>query len=1029
MKKRLLLSACLLLTGISSFAQKPYFQQDVAYDIKVSLDDVKHELNAFETITYKNNSPDELTFIYMHLWPNAYKDNHTEMGQQLKEDGSLFFYYADDKDRGYIDSLDFKVDGESVKLEYLPEHIDIGKIILNKPLAPGGQITITTPFHVKLPSGKISRLGHIEQQYQITQWYPKPAVYDKNGWQQIPYLTQGEFYSEFGTFDVYITLPKNYVLGSTGDLMDNPEEEKFIDSVWNATKEIKTYDTKDNKFPASSATLKTVHYHQENVHDFAWFCDKRYHVLKGEVTLPHTGRKVTTCVMYTNRYANLWKDGVQYVNDALFYYSKWNGDYTYDVCTAVDGALSAGGGMEYPNITVIGAVSNALMLDIVITHEVGHNWFYGMLGSNERVHGWMDEGINSANELRYVETKYPNNALVGGVDGPSKIAKKFDLDRYKHRAQYYQLYAFCGRTHVDQPIETHSRDFTSLNYGSIMYMKSAIVFDYLRNYLGDSLYDHCFQVYFDKWHWKHPQPEDIRAVFETESGKNLSWFFNDLIETDKQIDYKLAAVPKINDPNNVMPQGEIVVMVKNVGEVNSPVCLNGIKDGKVVKTVWYNGFSGSVGLMFPAGDYDAIMIDQPEIIPEVNRKNNTAYTHGLFKKVEPLKIQFGGSLDNPTRTQLFWMPTIGANKYDKFMVGAAFYNHVVPGKKFEWLVMPMYSTGAKALVGHVDAFYHIRPKKVFHDVRFGANVNQYHFYTIRQEDILMGASYVPEKRLGWTKVAPEINFDFKKSSARSPISQSVRFRAIYLKTDRISVDYDSLGGATWAVDYQERTFYEASYMFKNSRSIHPFDLMLTFQTGDFMSKMMVNANYHINISAKKTIDLRFFAGTFLGDPTSTNDYRFRMSGWSTNGFSNQDYLFDHVFIGRSEREGITSHQFAVEDGGFKVYSATGQSDKWLTALNVTVPLPVKNKVLSIIKFYGDFGLYNTTGLSETTFMFDAGVQLAIIPNIFDVYIPLVFSKDIKDYNTVNDVTFPQMMRFSFNLYRLNPFTMLNNVNL
>ncbi|MEO5642759.1 MAG: M1 family metallopeptidase [Bacteroidia bacterium] len=1024
MKKRLLLPALLLIAS-TTFAQKAYFQQDVAYDIKVSLDDVKHELNAFETIIYKNNSPDELTFIYMHLWPNAYKNNETALGQQLKEDGSLFFYYADDKDRGYIDSLDFKVNGESVKLEYFEGNIDIGKIILNKPLAPGAQISITTPFHVKLPSGKISRLGHIDQQYQITQWYPKPAVYDKNGWNQIPYLTQGEFYSEFGKYDVYITLPKNYVLGSTGDLIDNPAEEAFIDSNWQATKAITKYDTKDNTFPASSTTLKTVHYHQEHVHDFAWFCDKRYHLLKGEVTLPHTGKKVTTCVMYTNRFANLWKDAIPYVNDALSYYSKWNGDYTYDVCTAVDGALSAGGGMEYPNITVIGSASNALMLDIVITHEVGHNWFYGMLGSNERVHGWMDEGINSANELRYVETKYPNNALVGGVNGSNKLAQKFDLDRYKHRAQYYQLYAYCSRTRTDQPIETHSKDFTSINYGSIMYMKSAIVFDYLRSYLGDSLYDHCFQVYFDKWHWKHPMPEDIRAVFETESRQNLSWFFDDLIKTDKQIDYKIKSVTKPTE----ITKNQYVVLVKNVGEVNSPVLICGLKDGRVVQSLWFDGFAGEVGLMFPSGDYDAFMIDQPEVIPEVNRKNNTAYTHGLFKKTEPLKIQFVGSLDNPTRTQLFWTPAIGVNKYDFFMLGAAFYNHTVPGKKFEWLVVPMFSTADKSLVGHADAFYHIRPDKVFQDIRFGANLNHYHFYKIHDEDVFEGSA-VPDRRLGWLKIAPEINFDFKKSRPRSPISQSVRLRSIYLKTDRISAAYDLLGNPeTWVIDYQERTFYEVSYLFENKRKLHPFDVKLTWQTGDFMSKLMLNANYHINIAAKKKIDLRFFAGTFLGKPTSTNDYRFRMSGWSPSGFSNQDYLFDNVFIGRTEQDGVFSHQFAVEDGGFKAYTATGQSDKWLTSLNVTVPIPVKSKALNPFKIYGDFGLYNTTGLGTTTFMYDAGLQITIAPNICDIYIPLIYSKDIKDYNDLNDISFPERIRFRLNLNRLNPFDLLNNIEL
>lgn len=1027
MKKHLLFSSALLLS-VAAFAQKPYFQQDVAYDIKVSLDDVKHELNAYETIVYKNNSPDELTFIYMHLWPNAYKDNETELGQQLKEDGSLFFYYAKDKDRGFIDQLDFKVDNQGVKLEYLPGYPDIGKITLNQPLKPGAQITISTPFHVKLPSGKISRLGHIDQQYQITQWYPKPAVYDKDGWEQIPYLNQGEFYSEFGTYDVYITLPKNYVLGSTGDLIDNPAEVAFIDSTWAETKKISSYNPKDNAFPASSPELKTLHYHQDHVHDFAWFCDKRYHVLKGEVTLPHTGKKVTTCVMYTNQFARVWKDGVQYVNDALFYYSKWNGDYTYDVCTAVDGALSAGGGMEYPNITVIGAASTAMMLDIVITHEVGHNWFYGMLGSNERKHGWMDEGINSANELRYVETKYPNNALLGGTGGPNGVARMFDLDRYKHRAQYYQLYAYAARTKTDQPMETHSRDFTEINYASIMYYKSAVVFDYLRGYLGDSLYDKCFQDYFDKWHWHHPMPEDIRASFEQTTGKDLSWLFVDLIQTDKQIDYKITNVPKLYDPENKL-KDQVVVMVKNVGEVNSPVCINAMKDGKVVKTIWYEGFSGKIGLMFPKGDYDEFMIDQPEVMPEVNRKNNTAYTHGMFKKVEPLKIQFLGSLDNPTRTQLFWAPTIGSNVYDKFMVGAAVYNHVVPGKKFEWLAMPMYSTGDKSLVGHADAFYHIRPDHLVQEIRLGANVNHYHFYTIQPDDVYFGNT-TPDRRLGWTKVAPEINIDFKKSYDRSPIQQSLRFRTIYLKTDKINLTFDTLGGGTWAVGYQERTFFEVSYIFKNTRKLHPYDAMVTFQTGDYMSKLMVNADYHININAKKQIDLRFFAGTFVGNNTSNNDYRFRMSGWSTNSFSNQDYLFDNVFIGRSEDAGFWSHQFAVEDGGFKVYSAAGQSDQWLTSLNVTVPLPVKNKILGAIKFYGDFGLYNTVGLGQPEFMYDAGVQVAVLgKGICDVYIPLVFSQQIKDYNDANDVKFGNMIRFTLNLNRLNPFQLINNIQI
>ncbi|HET6991111.1 MAG TPA: hypothetical protein VFJ43_07295, partial [Bacteroidia bacterium] len=622
----------------------------------------------------------------------------------------------------------------------------------------------------------------------------------------------------------------------------------------------------------------------------------------------------------------------------------------------------------------------------------------------------------------------------GGINGPNAIAKKFDLSRYKHRAEYYQAYAYCARTHEDQPIETHSKDYTTLNYGTIMYMKSAIVFDYLRGYLGDSLYDKCFQDYFDKWHWHHPMPEDIKASFEETAGRDLSWLFVDLIQTTKHLDYKICSVPKILDPNNTL-KDQIVVMVKNVGEINAPVCINAMKDGKVVKTIWYEGFSGTIGLMFPKGDYDEFMIDQPEMMPETNRKNNTYYEHGLFPKVEPLKIQFAGSLDNPTRTQLFWMPAIGFNNYDKFMLGAAIYNHAVPGKHFEWCAMPMYSFGDHSVVGHADAFYTLYPKKVFQDIRIGANANQYHFYKIQPYDLPMTSTGM-DARLGFVKVAPELDFDFRKAYARSPISQSIVLRAVYLKQDQINETYDTLGGSTWAIGYTERTFYEASYIFKNNRHINAYDFILKFQTGDYMNKLQLTGNYHINISAKKTIDFRLFAGTFLGN-TSNEDYRFRMSGWGPagNNFGMQDYLFDNIFLGRSETTGLLSHQFAVEDGGFKVRTASGQSNSWLTALNVTIPMPVKNKFLGAIKFYGDFGVCNTNSYHATAganivTSYDAGIQITLFgKGLCDVYIPLLISKDIKDYNAANDVKFANMIRFTLNLNKLNPFQLVNKIQI
>lgn len=1004
--KKIFLSCFFAIAAFATQAHAAYWQQYVHFEIDVRLDDEKNMLYGYEKLTYVNNSPDQLTYIYMHIWPNAYKDNNTALGKQLKENGELFFYYAKDEDRGYIDSLDWHVDGEMVPAEIDYNNPDIVKLILTKPLDPGAQCVITTPFRVKIPSGRISRLGHIGQQYQITQWYPKPAVYDSHGWNPIPYLDQGEFYSEYGMYDVKITVPKNYVVGATGDIQNNQAEIDWLNDIVAKTKEIKEFDKKDNVFPASSTEMKTLHFHQENVHDFAWFCDKRYHVLKGEVELPHSKRKVTSWVMFTNQYADLWKDAIPYINDAVYYYSLWNGDYQYNHCTAVDGALSAGGGMEYPNITVIGGVNSSGTLETVIMHEVGHNWFYGMLGSNERVHGWMDEGINSSNELRYNETKYPNGALIGGKNGPKQpVSNMFDLNRYKQKAQYYQLYAFSARQCYDQPIETHSADFTQLNYAAIMYMKSAVCFDYLRGYLGDSLYDKCFQTYFDRWHFKHPQPADLRAVFEEVSGRSLGWFFDDMIGTDKKLNYKITSAKKDDSGWKIG--------LKNVGEISAPVSVSAVKNGQVVKTVWFEGFAGESTPHFPMVDADYFIIDQPEDGPDVNRKNNTIKSHGILKKTEPLKLQFFASLDNPSRTQLFFTPTLGYNKYDGFMLGAAFYNHFIPQKKFEWSVMPMYGFGSKELVGHADAFLNFSGRSVFQLVRIGVNANQYSFYRPKAEDYPL--STAPDRTLMFRKIAPEVSFLFKKKRARSPLTNQITLRAISTTVDDFITTVDGNDIVT-EIQPVSKMFYEAKYNLRNSRNVNPWNVEVRYQMGEDMSKLSLTANYTVNYANNKGFHFRFFGGTFL-DNTNSGPYRWRMSGYSTRGLQNQDYLFDHIFLGRTEQEGGLAAQFAEEEGAFKMYSPLGQSNNWLLALNVKIDLPVKNRFLSRFKLYADFGTASSDALADNKLLYNSGVMFSLSNGLCDVYFPILWAADIDDYYKANDLKYNSMIRFTFDIGR------------
>ncbi|RYG50689.1 MAG: M1 family peptidase, partial [Chitinophagaceae bacterium] len=393
----------ILCCGISriSFSQAGYWQQEVNYSIDVSLDDRKHSLDGFERMEYINHSPDTLKFIWIHLWPNAYKNDKTAFTDQQLENGNTDFYFSTKEQKGYINKLDFKVNDVTAETKDHPQHIDIVQLLLPSPLPPGGKAVITTPFHVQLPDN-FSRGGHKGESYQVTQWYPKPAVYDQQGWHPMPYLDQGEFYSEFGNFDVNITLPSNYVVAATGELQDASEKQwlrsrKNFD--WTAVKKkIKTkgggYKTIRQEFPVSSAQTKTLHYRQDLVHDFAWFADKRFIAEIDTCRLP-SGKIIEVGTYYPSSQKANWKNTLAYAKDAVRMRSEWIGEYPYGVVSVVQGALEAGGGMEYPTITVIGPIENQKTLDRTIQHEIGHNWFYGILASNERQYPWMDEGLNT----------------------------------------------------------------------------------------------------------------------------------------------------------------------------------------------------------------------------------------------------------------------------------------------------------------------------------------------------------------------------------------------------------------------------------------------------------------------------------------------------------------------------------------------------------------------------------------------------------------------------------------------------------
>jgi len=509
-----------LLICTTGYSQNVYWQQQLRYDIKAELNDKEKSISGAETIVYKNNSDSTLDFIWFHIWANAYKNESTALMQQIKNDTSRK-KKAEHYGVGFIDGLSFTINGQAAKTAPHPNpvYIDIIKLLLNQPLKPGDSIVIATPFKVQLPP-YFSRSGYADGEFMACQWYPKPAVFDKSGWHEFPYLDMGEFYSEYADYTVNLTIPSAYVVGATGTLQTKEELDiyKSIGKRNAAARNDKPelYEVK-NKLDK-----KTLTYTAHQVPDFAWFAEKGF-VIEYDTVQLISGKIVDAFSFYHNKEKTTWNNSIDYIKDATKHYSKWIGEYEYPVVQAVEGPKNnSSGGMEYPMITLITSPDAKVeTLDGVIAHEVGHNWFMSMLGSNERAHTWMDEGLNTYYQFRYEAEKYRSNSILGDVI-PEDI-KKMPADKFIDI-----IYNVINENiPMQSAMDISAEKFASSDeYGVVSYVKTALWMYILESAVGKDKVDSAFQNYFTHWKDKHPQPEDLKISFEESIGANLTRFFD-----------------------------------------------------------------------------------------------------------------------------------------------------------------------------------------------------------------------------------------------------------------------------------------------------------------------------------------------------------------------------------------------------------------------------------------------------------------------------------------------------------------------
>ena len=520
---RLLLTLPLLLTSYFLPSASAYWQQHVSYDIHATLIDSIHTLDGSLSVVYTNNSPDTLREVFFHLYANAFQPG------SMMDERALAIHTAPVYDRihklpesewgkYWINAVN--ADNQSVRFEITGT---IMRVALAKPLAPGQSTTISFPFREQIPR-QIRRSGWMSGEgveYSMSQWYPKVCEYDFEGWHHQEYISR-EFYGVWGDFNVELTLPSRFTVGASGECMNPSEVGHGYDQIASGIKQGVFIGDPD------ATVMTSWKFHASPVHDFAWVADDQY--VHEWTTWQDT---ITVHAIYKRWVQRWWeKSALAYSIHALSTYSELYGPYAYRnfSCT-----MAGDGGMEYPQLIMItGLRPTPNSLAGVIAHEVGHQWFYGMLGSNETREAFMDEGFTS-----YVTT-IAMDRLFG--DAQEYLGQKHSwldwfIPKFSNKRDNYRGYQQIASQGYEEPLDIPHDWFREDATAGQVYGKTQAILSMLQYTLGDPTFASGMKEYYREWHFKHPHLTDFKNVMEKVAHTDLDWFFDEWFKTTRTVDY------------------------------------------------------------------------------------------------------------------------------------------------------------------------------------------------------------------------------------------------------------------------------------------------------------------------------------------------------------------------------------------------------------------------------------------------------------------------------------------------------------
>ena len=591
-----------------------YWQNSADYKIDVSLDDENKSLAGTVLITYKNNSPQDLPFVWLQMDQNIY--SLQSRGVAITDLSGGRWGNRDAFNGGYqLKSVELVnlTTGKADAASYLVSDTRM-QIKLPASLKTGATLRIRIAYSFKVPQYGTDRMGRLETKngwiYELAQWYPRMCVYDNVvGWNTLPYLGQGEFYLEYGNIDYSVNVPGDMIVGGSGELQNaaevlTPTQLRRLTQARSSDKTVAIRSESEVTDPASRPAKGrlTWRFKCANTRDVAWAASKAFVWDAARINLP-SGKKALAESIYPAESAGdtAWGRSTEYVKACIEYYSKYLFEFSYPSATNVAGIV---GGMEYPGIVFCGWHSRKGGLWGVTRHEFGHNWFPMIVGSNERKYAWMDEGFNT-----YINTvadsAFNNGEYLRPFRGRTRMAA-----------------GFFG---ITNPMMTIPDAMPAREWGTLSYNKPGTGLEILREeVLGKDRFDYAFRYYVHQWAFKHPTPYDFFHAMENASGETLDWFWRGWFFNNWKIDQAVTGVEYVEGD----PAKGATITIENKEKLPMPVTVEVKEDNgatnrvKLPVEIWMKGATWK--FHYPSiGKITQVTIDPDERLPDADPSNNT----------------------------------------------------------------------------------------------------------------------------------------------------------------------------------------------------------------------------------------------------------------------------------------------------------------------------------------------------------------------------------------------------------------------